>query len=404
MKITLVGMGMGNGCTTTLEARAALADATVVIGSERLFTALGDECSAECIPLAVPDKIAAAVAEHPEWERVCVVLSGDVGFYSGAKRLLVLLAEHNPGIICGISTPQYFAARLRRPWQDLRLVSAHGVSCDVLAEVLNHPAVLFLVGGTATPAGIARELCDAGLDDAIVTVAENLGAKDEEIHRATAGLMEDKAFASLSVVLVENKKTFTRDMVGGGIEDDAFVRGDAPMTKREVRAAALGLLHMRADSVLYDIGAGTGSVAVEMALAARRGRVFAVETDADACRLIDVNREAFGTYNIRTVCGIAPDALVPLPPPDAAFIGGSKNRLDGIIDSLLAKNPAVRVVISAITLETLSAALDAMHSRNLRDVEVCQIAANRAVARGSYHMLTAMNPVFLISGGGPGGE
>ena len=189
MNIALVGVGMGTPAAMTVEARDAIAAADAVIGSERLLTGLSGLWSDRKIitlALAHPEAIANAVGARPEWRSMCVLLSGDVGFHSGAKRLVELLSGHELRLVPGVSAPQYFAARLRRPWQDFRLVSAHGVACDIVAEALNHPAVLFLTGGAATPRRIAMTLCDAGLGEAAMTVGENLSGPDERITNADA--------------------------------------------------------------------------------------------------------------------------------------------------------------------------------------------------------------------------
>lgn len=402
MKVSLVGMGMGTLAGLTGEARDALSRAQVIVGAERLVRVLKewDDFTGEIFAEAIPAKIAEIVAAHPDWNDIAVALSGDVGFYSGARQLINLFDGHEVEVFCGISSPQYFAAKLRRPWQDFRLVSAHGKHCDVLAEVLNHPEVMFLTGGAIGAAAVVVELCAAGLHDAAVSVGENLSSPDERITSGTAAELAGRDFAPLAVVLVENRKTFKRAERAAGIADTDFIRGKAPMTKREVRAAALALLAPREDAILHDIGAGTGSVAAEMALLARRGRVFAVECDGDAVELARQNREAFGTFNVTVVPGLAPEALISLPPPDAAFVGGSKGNLLAIVAALRQKNPAVRIVVSAVTLETLSAAVDAMQTCGLERVDVTQIAVTRTVERGAYHMFDALNPVFLISGGG----
>ncbi|MDR1744989.1 MAG: precorrin-6y C5,15-methyltransferase (decarboxylating) subunit CbiE [Planctomycetota bacterium] len=405
MRISLVGIGMGGSEGMTLEARKALEEADVVLGAERLLNTLKTldvPCGvpAKKIAEALPENIARLVRGHPEWNRIAVALSGDIGFYSGARRLLDLLEGHDIHLFCGISSPQYFAARLRRPWQDFHLVSAHGTVCDILAETLNHPAVFFLTGGAIGAADIVNELCAAGLDDALVTVGENLAAANENIVAAKAGELTGRAFAPLAVALVENRRTFARAARSGGIEDSCFIRGKAPMTKREVRAVALSLLAPEENAVLYDIGAGTGSVAVEMALLARRGRVFAVEHDDEACDLAGRNREAFGAFNMTLVRETAPDALASLPAPDAAFIGGSAGRMKEIVAALLRKNPAVRIVASAVTVETLSRAIDSMRECGMSGIDATQIAVTRTVERGASRMFDALNPVFLISGGG----
>lgn len=401
MNISLIGVGMGGTETLTAAAWDALARADVVIGAERLLAGLPNAVAAERVAIAVPDKVAAAIRGNPGWGGVAVVLSGDVGFYSGAKRLLELLSDHAPVLVPGISTPQYFAAKLRRPWQDFRLVSAHGVAPDILAEVLNHPAVLFLTDADTTPGAIAAELRAAGLADAAMTIGENLSTSDERITRTDAeSLADGPAFSPLNVVLVENSRTFAKPPGSAGLADDEFIRGGAPMTKREVRALALSLLGVTLTDTVYDIGAGTGSVAVEAALIARRGRVFAVEDKAEAFRLLCANREKFGVHNLCPVHGRAPEALDRLPPPEAMFIGGSGGELTGIVAAGLRKNPGLRLVVSAITLETLNAGLALLREATVKNVEIVQLAASRMVARGGSHLLEARNPVFLISGGG----
>lgn len=402
MKVTLVGMGMGRPDGMTVEARRALVEADAVIGAARLLDGLPGDIAAERLAMLRPDEIASVLEHHADWQNVCVVLSGDVGFYSGARKLLDILSSRVVSVLPGISSPQYLAARLRRPWQDFRLVSAHGLECDFLAEVLNHPAVMFLTGGTAEPADIARELCRAGLGSARMTVGENLSCPDERIVSATAHELQSERFDSLAVALVENDETFRRASRGAGIPDAEFVRGEAPMTKCEVRAVAVGLLRLREDAVAFDIGAGTGSVAVEMALQARRGRVYAVESREEAVALLEQNRLRFGVHNMNVIAGAAPEALGGLPVPDAAFIGGSRGGLAGIARALAAMNPAVRLVISAITLETLSLATSLVKELSLANPEIRQVAVTRMRERGGCHMPEALNPVYLVSGGGRG--
>ena len=169
------------------------------------------------------------------------------------------------------------------------------------------------------------------------------------------------------------------------------------MTKQEVRAAALAKLGVMPADILWDVGAGTGSVSVELALAAPRGHVYAVECEPDACGLIRQNREKFRAYNLTLIEGKAPDALAGLPAPDAVFIGGTKGGMDGVLDAIYNKNPDARVCISAIALETLSAAVAALTARGLT-AELTQIAVSRTKPAGRLHLLMANNPIFLITG------
>ena len=169
------------------------------------------------------------------------------------------------------------------------------------------------------------------------------------------------------------------------------------MTKQEVRAAALAKLAVGPSDILWDVGAGTGSVSVELALAAPEGDTFAVECMPEACGLIRANREKFSVWNLHLIEGRAPDALRGLPAPDAVFIGGTRGGMAEIVDIVLEKNPAARICISAIALETLSAAAAALTERGLT-AHVTQIAVSRSKSAGKLHLLTANNPIFLITG------
>ena len=328
-----------------------------------------------------------------------LLYSGDTGFYSGASGLLPMLRAC--GISCrvlpGISSVQLLAAAVGRPWQDWKLVSAHGCACDPVAECLTADGrpVFFLTGGSETPATLCRTLTAAGLGQAHALVGEQLGTPEEKIFFGTAQEVSQKNTASLSVLLIEHLPQPPRRCAG--FPDEAFLRGDVPMTKQEVRAAALAKLAVRPTDTLWDVGAGTGSVSVELALAAPRGRVYAVECDPEACALIRKNRERFAAWNLTLIEGKAPQALEALPAPDAVFLGGTKGSMEAVVDAVLAKNPQARLCISAIALETLSAAVAALTARGLT-AEVTQIAVSRTKPAGRLHLLMANNPIFLITG------
>ena len=326
-----------------------------------------------------------------------VVYSGDAGFYSGARGLLPLLREKDipAEVLPGISSVQMLSARLGRPWQDWELVSAHGTECDVVSAVTRGKPAFFLTGGALGPGEICARLRSAGLGGLPVTVGENLSCPGERIVSGTAEELAGQSFASLSVLLAEAAPRAPQRCPG--FPDGAFLRGEVPMTKQEVRAAALAKLAVRPEDVLWDVGAGTGSVSVEMALAAWRGNVFAVECGGEACGLIRANREKFCAWNLRIVEGRAPEALAALPPPDAVFIGGTKGGMEEILSSVLEKNAKARICISAIALETLSAALAALERRGIA-ARVTQIAVSRSRPAGKLHLLTANNPIFLITG------
>jgi precorrin-6Y C5,15-methyltransferase (decarboxylating) len=182
-----------------------------------------------------------------------------------------------------------------------------------------------------------------------------------------------------------------------GLDDELFTRGDVPMTKSEVRCVVLSKLKLHEDSIVYDIGAGTGSVAVEMAMAASRGQVYAIEKNPDALPLIEANKLKFKLPNLAVIPGAAPDALRELPAPTHAFIGGSSGSMRGIISALLEKNERVRIVLTAITLESLSDALGCAKEFGFGHFEAIQISVAKSRKAGSYNMMMGQNPVYVIT-------
>lgn len=395
MRVTLLGLGGGTPQSATGEAKAALERAELVVGAARLLEALPENEGQRRIAAVRAEEIVGLLtAKAPE--SACVVFSGDTGFYSGAKALLPLLREHGieHRVLPGISSVQLLAARLGRAWQDWTLCSAHGVDCDPIAAVMRGKPSFFLTGGAATPATLCAALAEAGLGDTRVTVGENLSYADERVTETTAAECAKMTFAPLAVLLVEAVER--PDAPAGGLADEDFVRGDVPMTKQEVRAAVRSKLAICRGDVIWDVGAGTGSVSVELALAASEGRIYAVECRDEACELIEANRRRFGVWNLRVVRGTAPKALSGLPKPDAVFLGGSKGDLREIVEAALGANPAVRLCMTAIALETLSAAVEVCKELEL-DAEITQIAVSRTRPAGGLHLLTANNPIFLIT-------
>ena len=396
MKITLIGMGSGCPESLTVQGYAALREADLILGARRLLSALPAGCTENRAAAYLPDEIL-ELLHASGCENAALLYSGDTGFYSGASALVERLQAqgYQPVVLPGLSSVQMLSAALGRPWQDWKLVSAHGRACDPVAEILAHPQVFFLTGGGDTPATLCAKLTAAGLGAAHALVGENLGTPDEKIHFGTAQELAGQTFASLSVLLVEHAVHPERRTPG--LPDEAFIRGEVPMTKQEVRAAALAKLAVRPADTLWDVGAGTGSVSVELALAAPQGHVYAVECEPDACALIRRNREKFAAWNLSLIEGRAPAALEALPAPDAVFIGGTKGSMAAVVDTVLAKNANARICIAAIALESLSAAIAALTAHGL-SAEVTQLAVSRTRPAGRLHLLTANNPIFLITG------
>ena len=396
MNVTLIGMGSGQPENLTLQGLAALRQADLILGARRLLAVLPAGCTENRAAAYRPDEVA-ELLQASGAENAVLVYSGDTGFYSGASSMMEKLEALGvrARVLPGLSSIQLLAAALGRPWQGWNLVSAHGRTCDPVAECMQGRPTFFLTGGSEDPATLCAQLAAEGFGDVQGVVGQCLGTPEEKLFRGSVKELAAGRFNSLSVLLVEAAEVLPRR--APGLPDEAFERGDVPMTKQEVRAAVLAKLAVRPEDILWDVGAGTGSVSVELALAAPRGRVYAVECRPEGCALIKANREKFRTRNLVLVEGLAPAALSDLPAPDAVFIGGSKGSLAAIVDAALDKNPDARICASAIALETLSAAAAALTAKG-RTVQVSQIAVSRAKAVGGLHLMMAQNPIYLITG------
>lgn len=396
MNVTLIGMGSGQPENLTLQGLAALRQADLILGARRLLAVLPAGCTENRAAAYRPDEVA-ELLQTSGAENAVLVYSGDTGFYSGASSMMEKLEALGvrARVLPGLSSIQLLAAALGRPWQGWNLVSAHGRTCDPVAECMQGRPTFFLTGGSEDPATLCAQLAAEGFGDVQGVVGQCLGTPEEKLFRGSVKELAAGRFNSLSVLLVEAAEVLPRR--APGLPDEAFERGDVPMTKQEVRAAVLAKLAVHPEDILWDVGAGTGSVSVELALAAPRGRVYAVECRPEGCALIKANREKFRTRNLVLVEGLAPAALLDLPAPDAVFIGGSKGSLAAIVDAALDKNPDARICVSAIALESLSAAVAALTAKG-RTVQVSQIAVSRAKAVGGLHLMMAQNPIYLITG------
>ncbi len=418
-KVTIIGAGPGNPDLLSRAALDAIDIADVVIGAHRALAGIDVPPDVVRCELVKTADIVAALTDAASWQRAVVVMTGDVGLFSGARRLVEALsgnAQVDVRVIPGISSASYLAARLARPWQDWRFASAHGVACDIVAEAERAGELFLVTSGGEDPSRLSGELVQAGFGDARVTVAERLSYPDERITCATASEIAGQTFDDLNVMLIDfaggagspagaSRAASSRwPYASSGIPDELFIRGDVPMTKQEVRAVALAKLRLTATDTVWDVGAGTGSVSIEAALVARAGSVWAVERNAAGVRLIRENADAFGCGNVHAVPGVAPEALVKLPVPDAVFVGGSAGELPSIVEAALEKNSQVRLCVPCVTVETLTEACALLSGSRFKGFEACQVSAARAEAVGSHHLMKAQNPVFLVSARGAGAD
>lgn len=344
------------------------------------------------------DVIADYIRNHPEYEKVVIALSGDVGFYSGARKLLTALGgrESNVEVICGISSVVYFMSEIGLSWDDAKITSAHGKHCNLISMIRHNQKVFSILGTGTAVAELAGKLVKYHMGEVLLYVGENLSYPDEKIFVKKAEELTNYEGQPLSVVCAFHENPEPA-LSTHGIPDEEFIRGKAPMTKEEVRSVSLSKLRLTEDSICYDVGAGTGSVSVEMALRADQGQVFAIEKKEEAAALLEENKQKFAVDNLEIIKGEAPQALENLPAPTHAFIGGSSGNLKEIVALLLGKNPQVRIVINCITLETISEALDVLKEYDFQQREVVQLAASRSKEISRYHLMMGENPIYIIT-------
>ena len=393
-KISVIGVGPGNEALLTAEAKAALSECDAVLGAKSVTDAL----TVPAKPVFheyLPQKVLDVLNAHPSIRRAAVVMRGDVGFYSGTKKLLEALKDEDVTLIPGVSSVALFAAKLGVSWDDAALVSLHGRDANLIRTAARNRKTFVLAGGDHTPDRIFQTLCTYGMGDLSCAVGERLSYPDEMITRGTAESLKDKRFDSLSIVYIANYAPAKG--VRFGIPDEEFIRGSVPMTKAEVRAVSVAKLALDKDAVVWDIGAGTGSVSVECALAAYEGRVYAIEKNPEGVELIRQNKIGFKTDNLYEIEGTAPEALAALPSPTHVFIGGSGGELKEILSLVFEKNPDAVVVINAVTLETQAEVMVCAKAFPQAAFEAVSVSVARAQPMGRYHLAAAQNPIWIYT-------
>lgn len=407
--IDIVGVTDGGARSLTAETAALVERADLLCGGERQLAFFPTHPARR---LALRGDLAALAAclrdEAAAGRRVVVLASGDPLLYGIAGTLRRYLPAGRLRVHPNVSAVQLAWARVAEPWHDAGLVSVHGRPLDpVVAAARRHDKLAVLTDDVHTPAAVARALLAAGLPDRRAVVCERLGGPDERIVDTTLTALPDQAFDPLNVLLLlpPVARRTGPPWRGGwvpGLPDDTFARRmprAGLITKREVRVLGLAALGLDGSvDVVWDVGAGSGSVAIEAALLLPAARVYAIERDPDSVPLIEENRTRFGAVNVTIVAGEAPGACAALPPPDAVFVGGSGGQLAAILALALARlRPGGRLVVNLATLEGLRVAQEALTTGGLRP-EVTQVSVARGTAVGELTRLTALNPVFIVAG------
>lgn len=399
IKVNIIGVGTGNG-QITRAAINAIESSELVFGAGRLLELCSDICRGKiCVNEYKASNIRAGI-EASKASNIAILVSGDTGFYSASEGLLIELSQYDISVYPGISSVCSMSSKIGIPWQDMRLISCHGRKCNLVDMVRRNRYTFALLGNNTSE--ILLELCKKGFGELDIFIGSNLDMDDEKLIKSKVQDMIGQDIDALSVLVVVNEAYDASALVG--IPSDHFIRGDVPITKEEVRAVTMSKLRVSPDSVCIDIGCGTGSVTIEMALAAYDGKVYAIDKNPEAVSLTKENVKHFHVGNVEIIKGEGAETIAKIfgscdssDIPDIAFIGGSTGHLEEIIDKLLVLNPNMRIVVNAIVIETMSKAIEAFENRGM-DTDITQLAVSKAKKIGSSHMMMTENNIYIIKG------
>jgi precorrin-6Y C5,15-methyltransferase (decarboxylating) len=405
-KIHIIGVGSDGTAGMTARARELLGSAELVLGSDTTLALLGPS-RAERVRIG-PDlqEIVRVLETNLGHKRIVVVAGGDPLFYGVARYLCDRLGKDHFEVLPHVSSMQLAFARIKESWEEAYLTNlANHPLEDVLDRIRTAETVGLFTTAAEDPPSIARRLLVRGLDYFRAYVCENLGGPDERVTQGELAEIQDMEFATLNVMILKRKPgrpdlprargRFRRF----GNPDDVFAQSQPKsglVTQAEVRAIALAQLDIHPGDVVWDIGAGSGSVAIECAQLSLPGMVYAIEQDAADYHLILANADSFGVKNLKAVHGTAPAVFTGLPSPDAIFVGATKEVLSLVEIAFRALRPGGRLVVNVATLERLSAIYE-LWKRLKVPVEVLLVN----VARGKEQMeslhFEAVNPTFVLS-------
>lgn len=421
LSITMAGVGMGNAGSMTQDTARVVKDADIIIGADRVIKSYVArlEKKAAYMPEEITEWLILKSREYAAYDNLQVVIlfSGDSGFYSGCQKVQQVLQEAiaQKGIRAtlqiypGISSVQAMAAACGVSWQNAGIYSIHGRTShigwerELQKEIQQHETLFLLVSGAKDIRTIGTLLDNQeqeyqGEDFYQIYVGYQLSYPEEEVRCLTPNQCSSVEKEGLYTVMIKHKviKQQSRNLTPG-IGDDQFIRGKIPMTKKEIRHISVCKLQLEEQAVLYDIGSGTGTIAVESARLHPSITVYAIEQKKEAVELERQNCKKFQAYNIKIIEGKAPEILEELERPTHAFIGGSSGNMLEILECLYRKNRTMRIVINATSLETVAVLHRIEKDIPIEHFEMVQVQVNRYEKVGAYHLSKAENPIMICS-------
>ena len=409
MEILLAGIGMGNDSNMTLEVFDAIKSADILLGAERMIAPYRPRIEKRPYYLAkqiIPYlKSIQEKNVFPEDYKVVILFSGDSGFYSGCKDVYQALEKEirmkniqaSVRILPGISSISYLASCIGESYEDAGIFSIHGKDvCNLAEKIRCREKTFLLMSGVKDVHKLGKLLLESELSRCEVTLGYQLSYEKEKIIRLTPEECLKLEEEGLYTCFVKNPEVSFPKLTHGKTDGD-FIRGKVPMTKEEVREVSICKLGLREGSIVYDIGSGTGSIGVEIAGLSDNIFVYAIERKLEAISLIKSNKEKFHLQNIQIVEAEAPEKLDELLPATHAFIGGSGGHLKEILSTLYRINPNMRIVINAISLETIAEIKNCLELFKIREEEIIQMQVSLSKKAGEYHLMRAENPVWICS-------
>ena len=408
MEITLAGIGMGSSGSLTKEVCEKIEEADILLGADRMLAAYRPRIEKKPFYLAkqIIPYLQEMQRKHPmENLKVVALFSGDSGFYSGCQSLHHALQEEIQAgrlkaklqIMPGISSVAYLASCIGESYQDAAIFSMHGKElCNLAHRIKTEQKTFVLMSGVKDVNRLGEALLKAGMNDCEIITGYQLSYPEQQIKVRTPNACMELKEEGLYICFVKNPNAIQKKLTHG-ISDKEFIREKIPMTKEEVREVSICKLKLHQKAVVFDIGSGTGSIAMEMAGLSPDIQVYAIEQKKEAVSLILQNRDKFQLENISVIETKAPLGLRDLPMATHAFIGGSGGNLKEILQTLYEKNPNMRVVINAISLETICEIKEVLALYPIKNEEIVQMQVSRAKEAGKYHLMQAENPVLIAS-------
>ncbi len=405
IKVTVIGMGLSANDLTSVH-HNIIESADVLIGGKRHLACFGNHAGIKKGISGNINELIAYIKEHKKTHRIVVLASGDPLLFGIGSVIVNALGPDSVEIYPNISSVSAAFSRIREPWHDARIISMHGKNSEkgLLSAVNESRLVAVMTDPVRNPAWIAKLLLSSNIDEVKICVFEQLGTQDEKISWHTLQNAAQLAFSEPNIVVLERISVANRGDVSFylGMPDDAYDHENGLITKSEIRAVTISKLKLLPHHVLWDLGAGSGSIGIEASLLLHKGRIVSVEKDLKRVQNIEQNRIRHGVCNMEVCLKDIPEGLSELPEPDRIFIGGGGRKLEKIISSAAGYlKPEGVIVINTVLLENLTKALNTLNSCGFF-TEVIQIQVNRSKEMPWSQRLEAQNPVWIISGGGRG--